>query len=290
MPPDLNGILGLLHSDDQPLFAEALVMFRTGHEWEVKCRVAWPDGQVRWIVLKGAPNVSPNGKVLDVAGYVLDVTTQHRSLEILRRREQLLEMLAGEHGILIWKCSLDGALVSALHWTMLTGQSFECIRGFKWFDFVHPDERKTVSAYFQNQIKAGQKLSIIFRFLMPVAGHSSIHVLMTPVRDQNGALIEWIGMSLGMPETNRSAVALGAVEGKHLRAARALLDWTMEDVANNASLSLSTIRRAEDGGMVAIGRRSQQILRSTFEAAGVRLWRVSHHEIAVVIGPTGMAH
>lgn len=283
MPSDLNGIASLVHADDQPLFTEALAMFRTGHEWEVKCRVTWPDGQVRWMILKGVPNVTHDGKILDVAGYVLDITTQHRSLEIHRYREQMLALLATEHGILMWKCSVDGALVGALHWTTLTGQPFERIRDFKWLDFVHPDERKTVSAYFRNQIKAGEKSSITFRFLIPLAGHTSIRALMTPVRDRNGTLVEWIGMSLGMPETDRLAIALESLEGKHLRAARALLNWTMEDVADNASMSLSTIRRAEDGGLVAIGARSQLALRSTFEAAGVRFEQINSREVAVIL-------
>src|SRR5262245_8929799 len=72
-------------------------------------------------------------------------------------------------------------------------------------------------------------------------------------------------MSLKSKDVNR-----GFLSSAQLRAARALLRWSAEDLARSTTVSLSTIRRAE----LAEGEPSMTIannlaLRSALEAAGV---------------------
>lgn len=58
--------------------------------------------------------------------------------------------------------------------------------------------------------------------------------------------------------------------GRQLRAARALLNWTGEQLAAVAGISLVTIRRAEaTDGPLRLMPANVQALRSAFEAAGV---------------------
>ena len=55
-----------------------------------------------------------------------------------------------------------------------------------------------------------------------------------------------------------------------IRAARALLDWSMVDLANAATVSVSTIKRAEDDGPLYATERSIAAIRDAFETNGVR--------------------
>ena len=54
------------------------------------------------------------------------------------------------------------------------------------------------------------------------------------------------------------------------RAARGWLDWSQEDLAKRASVSLSTVRNFEKGRNVPIAN-NLDALRRAIEAAGVRL-------------------
>lgn len=54
------------------------------------------------------------------------------------------------------------------------------------------------------------------------------------------------------------------------RAARALLDWTQEELAEKAQVSRSTIRGFENG-LHELHRCSAAVIRSALEAAGVIL-------------------
>lgn len=59
-----------------------------------------------------------------------------------------------------------------------------------------------------------------------------------------------------------------------IRAARAMLDWTLGDTSKASQLSFSTVRRAEGGSDRHLSQPSSVALRQTFEAHGIRFIRL----------------
>jgi transcriptional regulator with XRE-family HTH domain len=58
--------------------------------------------------------------------------------------------------------------------------------------------------------------------------------------------------------------------GSQIRMARAALNWSVRDLATRSEVSASTINRAEaSNAMPATTRANLQLLRTTFEAAGI---------------------
>lgn len=58
--------------------------------------------------------------------------------------------------------------------------------------------------------------------------------------------------------------------GRQLRAARALLNWSAQDLAAASKIGLSTIRRAESkDGLIQLTAANRDTLQRTLEAAGV---------------------
>ncbi|WP_028748329.1 transcriptional regulator [Rhizobium mesoamericanum] len=63
---------------------------------------------------------------------------------------------------------------------------------------------------------------------------------------------------------------MSELTGAQIRAARALLRWTAEDLAESASVGLSTIRRAEaEDGLPSITAANLKLIRMTLENAGI---------------------
>lgn len=63
---------------------------------------------------------------------------------------------------------------------------------------------------------------------------------------------------------------MDGVTGAQIRAARALLRWTAEDLAKAASIGVTTIRRSEaEDGLPPITAANLKLIRLTLEAAGV---------------------
>jgi transcriptional regulator with XRE-family HTH domain len=63
---------------------------------------------------------------------------------------------------------------------------------------------------------------------------------------------------------------MSVITGAQIRAARALVRWTAEELANAASVGLSTIRRAEaEDGPPTITPANLKLIRIALESAGV---------------------
>lgn len=76
-----------------------------------------------------------------------------------------------------------------------------------------------------------------------------------------------------------------AIHGYHLRAARALLDWPMPILAKSSTLSVSTVKRLEDGRDAhPVRSRRKAIL--ALHAAGIRFILLEDGAVAVARSPT----
>ncbi|RAX40290.1 helix-turn-helix transcriptional regulator [Rhizobium tropici] len=63
---------------------------------------------------------------------------------------------------------------------------------------------------------------------------------------------------------------MNGITGAQIRAARALLRWSAEDLAKAASVGVTTIRRAEaEDGQPSITAANLKLIRITFEGAGI---------------------
>ena len=59
------------------------------------------------------------------------------------------------------------------------------------------------------------------------------------------------------------------MEGNQLRAARAIIGWSQLQLAEAASLSIPTIKRAEGNGALNASAEAVAAIRTALEAAGV---------------------
>jgi len=85
----------------------------------------------------------------------------------------------------------------------------------------------------------------------------------------NAAVVN-INISYEPKSFNEKSKKMTEITGAQIRAARALLRWTAENLAETASVGLSTIRRAEaDDGAPSITAANLKLIRITLEEAGI---------------------
>jgi hypothetical protein len=66
-------------------------------------------------------------------------------------------------------------------------------------------------------------------------------------------------------------VTTPSLTSAQIRAARALISWTAQDLANHSEVGVTTIRRAElEPSQTKLTRVNDQAIRRTLEAAGVQ--------------------
>ena len=63
---------------------------------------------------------------------------------------------------------------------------------------------------------------------------------------------------------------MSVISAAQVRAARGLLDWSMVDLAKAARVSVSTVKRFEDGQLAPVSDETVALMQDAFETEGVR--------------------
>ncbi|WP_162560438.1 helix-turn-helix domain-containing protein [Methylobacterium durans] len=180
--------------------------------------------------------------------------------------------------------SVTGAFRYPPELLALTGYSQEIVDD--GFMRVLPEEREHWRSFGFERWMAGQPYRATP--LVPFADgrRERLAAVFVPVRDAQGRVFEWSNIttpaSAGRVEISGGALAglEQAVRGNHLRAARALLDWSMQDLARASGLSFSTIRRLEDNAEGPAARSRHGAI-AALRAAGIRFVLMDGSRIAV---------
>lgn len=134
---------------------------------------------------------------------------QSRRLRVeLRAAEARLRSLVLTAADIVWTTAPDGATVphdefhgiSDRFWTTFTGQTAAESAGFGWLHAVHPDERVTVEAGWRQCVAAGAAYEAEYRVRRHDGDYRVLASRGAPVRDDSGAITQWIGTCTDVTE------------------------------------------------------------------------------------------
>ncbi|WP_298963293.1 PAS domain-containing protein [uncultured Methylobacterium sp.] len=285
--PDYGLFLALVHPDDRALAGSAVQLSQDGILPDATIRVIRPDGAVRVLVRRGEVVRSPDGRPLSAAGVMLDATDAE-AVAGLRREEQRRRRALFEQAQTWTHATAYGgdARHASQELLQLTGLSQEAFRHDCTL-VIMPDRRESVRAQVRRMLDAGKPFAVEKRLVLAEGGHGDFRFVFAPVRDERGAIEVWASQAArigGLREASAGRLRQGleqGIEGRHLRAARGLLDWSRDDLARRSGLSLSTIRRLEEDGEGAASR-SRHAAVAALRQAGIGFLLVDGNTIAVV--------
>ncbi|RVU21083.1 PAS domain-containing protein [Methylobacterium oryzihabitans] len=285
--PDYRLFLALVHPNDRVLAGSTLLLFRDGVLPEATIRVVRPDGAVRVLARRGRVVHSPDGRPLSAAGVMLDVTDAE-ALAGLRHEEQRRRRALFEQAQTWTHATAYGAAArrGSQEILRLTGLSQEAFQHDCTLVSV-PDRRERMRAQVRRMLDAGRPFAVEKRLVLAGGGHGDFRFVFAPVRDERGAIEVWASQAArigGLREAPAGRLRQGleqGIEGRHLRAARGLLDWSRDDLARVSGLSLSTIRRLEQDGEGAAAR-SRHAAVAALRQAGIGFLLVDGNAVAVV--------
>ncbi|AWN48474.1 histidine kinase [Methylobacterium terrae] len=253
--PSYAALLAMVHPEDRPALETDAQVRRDGVLRDHTVRVIRPDGSLRVLSCRGEIYHHPDGRPLAAAGTVLDVTDRERLAgvqeEERRRRRALFEQTQSwTHASLYAQAQRVGSQELLL----LTGVTQEAFRHDCTL-VVAPDDRERTRDHVRAMMQAGRPFVTDKLLLLAGGGQGRFRFAYAPVRDSRDTLVTWATMASrleGPMTAPMDAVVQRGLEsgiaGRHLAAARALLGWSMQDLAAASGLSLSSIRRLEDDG------------------------------------------
>ncbi|MCJ2056415.1 PAS domain-containing protein [Methylobacterium sp. J-048] len=284
LPPadDLRGLFRrLIHPDDEAAQADLWDLLRSGHAIDREFRIIRPDQTVRWVALKTEVVLGSDTRLARIDGILLDTTATHEA------RRVAAWMQARQTGVLravaaaTWSALPAGEIEMAAGWGHLTGQSAAEMAGTGWLDAVHPDDRQAVTAAWRSARTTGGPYRAEYRVRGADGLYRQFSGRGAPQIDPDGAVCEWFGLVLAVPDDARDTVP-DAVIGPLIRGARAVIGWSIHDLAAASGVSGSSVRRMEEFGENP-RPRIRQAVRQAFEGAGIRFSAIGTDQVAVEI-------
>ncbi|TGD97160.1 PAS domain-containing protein [Methylobacterium nonmethylotrophicum] len=271
--PSYAAFRALVHPDDRLRVETETQVVREGRLRDRTVRVIRPDGSLRILSCRGEVYHDPHGRPLAAAGAVLDVTDRERLAAVQaqerRRRRALFEQTQSwTHASLYAQAQRVGS-AELLSLTGVTQEEFrqDCTV------VVAPDDRERTRDHVRAMMQAGRPFVTHKLLLLADGGLGRFRFAYAPVRDDRNAILTWATMASrveGPMAAPMDAVMQRGLEsgigGRHLCAARALLGWSMQDLAAASGLSLSSIRRLEEDGEGPTGRTRRAAVAALREA------------------------
>ncbi|WP_167458705.1 PAS domain-containing protein [Mesorhizobium kowhaii] len=200
------GWVDRVHPDDVAFKVKNwLANLETKSPSDVVCRFRGADGQHRWFNVRGAPLKGSDGRVLRWYGVLIDVDDQKNAEEAVRESEYKLRQIFETVPGLIWLAEPNGNM-SYVNQRILDYISapFEETIGSGWETFIHPDDRPETAKVFQQAIQNVTSYEIVHRLRRSDGAYRWHHTRAEPMRDQQGNVIQWYGLSVDIDEAKRA--------------------------------------------------------------------------------------
>ncbi len=126
--------------------------------------------------------------------YFEDVSDKQRAQRMLLESERRLRSLVEATAAAVWKTDGKGQIVAEEDdWRVLTGQSFEEMKGSGWLDAVNPDDREQTGSIWRKALATGTICEMEHRVRTPSGEYREMIARAVPVFDSTGQIEEWVG-------------------------------------------------------------------------------------------------
>lgn len=285
--PSYGLLLDLVHPEDRGDMARPADLVRGEVRSTQTFRVIRPDGTMRILCARNEIKLGPDGEPRSALGTLLDVTDRERGIRAQTSLRQQTRALSRKARILWFAMRPDLSFDFEPEAADLLGCPPDSL-GTNPFASAEGGARAALYRVIAQHQASRTEMHCDLVLHQFDGTPRPCRIVMIPPHEGSAAAT-WTGLvqiidgldpgSAGGEGDGRDAM----LRGFHLRAARALLDWSMHDLAAASGLSLSTVRRleADDDAQPA---RSQPRALSALRGAGVRFMPLGDGTVAVSRG------
>ncbi|MFL9910483.1 PAS domain-containing sensor histidine kinase [Paraburkholderia sp. RL17-337-BIB-A] len=192
------GFLSFIHPDDRNRVKERhLLSVREKSAHEIAYRWADRDGNYRWRHSRSVPYFNEDGSVYKWYSTTIDIDDLCKSKELIREREVQLNWLAETVPSLLWRTDARGRLEYANKRTEdYTGLPLDDLIANGWIRLVHPDDAGSTIEAWRDSLDSGRPYDCVHRLRAADNTYRWFQCKSTPLRDANGDIANWFGLSI----------------------------------------------------------------------------------------------
>ena len=223
---------------------------RSGQPFERELRLEGANGRYRWFLARAEQAAATDRNTGQWFGSLTDIYDQRTAYDALAKAERRFRSLLEGVPQLVWRASDGGKWTwSSPQWTQYTGLDEAQSHGRGWLAALHPDDRAAAEQSWA-EAEPGKPYDVEQRIRQ--AGdkrYRHFRSRATPVRGDDGRVVEWLGTSTDVDDTlalqrqqgvliaelqHRTRNLMGVVQAvllRTLRSSRGLVDFgtTMMD-------------------------------------------------------------
>jgi PAS domain S-box-containing protein len=172
-------------------------------------RVLLPDGTVKHVISSGHPVLDGNGEFIAFIGTATDVTERKRAEEALRESEYKLRRILDTVPGMLWSAGPDGEHTHINQRVLdYSGIRLEDFVHGGWQKCHHPDDLSHVANAFSHALQTGTSYQVLSRLRRADGEYRWHHIRAEPLRDRQGNIIQWYGLSVDIDEAKKAEQAL----------------------------------------------------------------------------------
>ncbi|MCJ2033983.1 PAS domain-containing protein [Methylobacterium sp. J-068] len=269
-----DALIDLIHPADWRIREEIWAALMSGLCAHRELRIVRPDRTVRWIEIKADVVLGPDGQPMRLDGIVIDITSRREAAQSVDRSQTRYQGLVQAIAAVVWIMNVDGVYWPCPSWCELTGQSEAEWRRGGWALAIHEEDRARAKQAWATALERREPYAANYRLRCKDGQYRWVNSRAVPLLNADQTVREWIGLILDMTSsahtiTQPSCARLENLTGPLVRAARAMLNWSIPELAAAAKVSDSSVKRFEESSGNVLRPRTRAAIRSALEAAGI---------------------
>lgn len=210
--PGMSGLEAMIeaavHPDDATAFRDALGhCLATGETFALRYRLRRTDGAYHWMSSRAAPLRDAQGRIVQWYGLCHDIDDQVSAEEALRRSERQLQEIIDAVPVHIWSWTPSGQLAYVSkrylqHLGLADGNLEDFTRVTQ--ELVHPEDAPGVRRVAASCLASGDPFVMRYRRLSKDGTYRWMEGRCEPLRDEDGAIVQWYGVSLDIDDGIRA--------------------------------------------------------------------------------------
>jgi PAS domain S-box-containing protein len=227
--PDLEKAFERVHPDQRD-HIRRLVELQGRGEVSVDeiIRLSFPDGSIKIIHHKSHSLRDDDGEV-EIIGALTDITKVKAAEEALRESEYKLRQIIETVPAFLWSTGPDGEPTHISQRVLdYSSMRFENFRLGGWEAFMHPADFPETAKALHHAIQTGTSYEAVHRLRRADGEYRWYHARGEPLRDRDGRIVQWYGLSIDIDERKRAEQALRESEAKLRDYAETASDWFWE--------------------------------------------------------------
>jgi PAS domain S-box-containing protein len=197
----------------------AAVATGTPVEHELRCRRT--DGTYNWFLYRGLPLRDDEGNIIKWYGTLTNIDVLKETQSALQMRQHELVGIIETIPSMLWSASPTGETTHLSQRCLeYCGTPLEDLVNRGWENFIHPDDLEETARAFAWAITSGESYRAIHRLRRADGEYRWHHALGEPLRNPQGTIIQWYGLTIDIDEQKRAEETLRRSE----RELRTLID------------------------------------------------------------------